>query len=287
MTMLTTTQVHLSFDEENLLRILQNFCEALQTKGFEIKNSVIENTFSKHLQFNDFTEFKDTLQKSIAECKVRKSNDTFVLWFSNYETGVFKAIIKLHTKTNTSISEELLAILNNAILEAYSTVKPKNDPNINISVAEYNTNRTTLIIHEETQIIKPDKSLSDVKTQLTDPIMLVTKNIKPTVDELLDAGVYQEGEIISAKWLLDAFKYNADTWLRIMNHAGYYPNEEEVNEIFDILDVEAKLSYENLYEDFEEMMYSFKPGKELLLQILTRTAKEAVEHLEKIIQEER
>ena len=280
-------QIHLSFDEENLLKILYNFCEALQTKSFEIKNSVIENTFSKHLQFNDFNEFKDALQKSVTECKVRKSNDTFVLWLSNYETGVFKAIIKLHTKTNTSISEELLATLNNAILEAYPTVKPKNDLNINISVAEYNINRTTLITHEEMQIIKPDESLSDVKTQLTDPTMLVTKNIKPTVDELLDAGVYQEGEIISAKWLLHAFKYSAHTWLRVMNHAGYYPNEEEINEIFDILDVEAKLSYENLYEGFEEIMCASKPGKELILRILTRTAKEAVEHLEKIIQEER
>lgn len=64
-------------------------------------------------------------------------------------------------------------------------------------------------------------------------------------------------------------------------------NEDEVNEIFDILNAEAKLDYENLYEGFEEMMCASKPGKELLLRILTRTMKEAAKQLEKIIQEER
>lgn len=54
MAILTTMQIDMSFDEENLLKILHNFCEALQTKDFEIKNSVIENTFSEYFRFNNF-----------------------------------------------------------------------------------------------------------------------------------------------------------------------------------------------------------------------------------------
>ena len=105
------------------------------------------------------------------------------------------------------------------------------------------------------------------------------------MDELLDYGIYQEGEIISAKWLSHAFEYDDNTWLHVINHAGYYPNEDEVNEIFDILDVEARLDYETLYEDFEEMMCDSKPGKELLLRILTRTLEDTTRRLKSITQE--
>lgn len=216
---------------------------------------------------------------------VRKSNDTFTFYNFDRETGAYTAIIKLHTKTDVSVSEELLSILNNAILEAYPSTKPKNDLKVDVSVAEYDTERNTLISHEEMQIFKPDESLSNIKTQLTDPVTLTTRNVEPTVSELLDEGVYQEGKIISAKWLSHMFERDDNTWLHIINCAGYYPNDEEVNEIFDILDVEAKLSYEILYEGFEEMMCDSKPGKKLLLQILTRTMKDAVQHFEKITQD--
>ena len=287
MAILTTINHHLSFDEENLLKILHNFCEALQTKDFEIKNSVIENTFSEYFRFNNFTEFKDALKKSVAECKVRKSNDTFALYRSDYELNAFKAIIKLHTKTDASVSKELLATLNNAILEACPSTKPEDNLYIDALSAEYDTERTTLILHEETLIIKPDEFPSNAKEKLADPTIMVTKNVEPTVSELLDEGIYQEGEIISAKWLSRIFENDDNTWLYVINNAGYYPNQEEVNEIFDIIDARARLSYETLYEGFEEMMCELEYGKELLLRILTRTAKEAVEHLEKIIQEER
>ena len=285
MAILTTMRIDMSFDEENLLKILHNFCEALQTKDFEIKNSVIENTFSKYFRFNNFNEFKDALRKSIADIMVRKSNDTFAFYNFDRETGTYTAIIKLHTKTDVSVSEELLSILNNAILAAYPSTKPENDLKINVFVAEYDTERNTLISHEEMQIFKPDESLSDIKAQLTDPAILTTRNIEPTVNELLDEGIYQEGEIISAKWLSRVAEQDNNTWLHIINHARYYPNDEETNKIFDILDTKAKLSYETLYKDFEEMMCNIETGKELLLQILTRTMKDTVQHLEKITQE--
>lgn len=119
MAILTTMRIDMSFDEENLLKILHNFCEALQTKDFEIKNSVIENTFSEYFRFNNFNEFKDALRKSIADIMVRKSNDRFTFYNSDRETGAYTAIIKLHTKTDASVSKELLSILNNAILDAH------------------------------------------------------------------------------------------------------------------------------------------------------------------------
>ena len=284
MAILTTMQINMSFDEENLLKILHNFCEALQTKDFEIKNSVIENTFSEYFRFNNFNEFKDALQKSIADIMVRKSNDTFA-FFRSSEDGIFKAIIKLHIKTDASVSDELLSALNNAILDAYPSTKPENDLRMTLSVAEYNTEQTTLITSEEMQIFKPNESLSDIKTQLTDPTILTTKNIEPSVSELLEKGIYQEGEIISAKWLSRMLEYDNNTWLHIINRAGYYPNEDEVNEIFDILDMKAKLDYETLYEDFEEMMCDSKPGKELLLRILTRTLEDTTRRLKSITQE--
>ena len=290
MAILTTMQIHLSFDEENLLKILREFCETLQTKDFEIKNSVINDAFSEYLRFNDFTEFKDALQKFIAKCKVRKSNDMFALLQSEQsccESKKSTAIVKLHTKTDKPVSDELLSALNNATLTTYPNTKPENDLTINVLVAEYDTKRNTLISHEEMQIFKPDESLSDIKAQLTDPTILTTRNIEPSVSELLDEGVYQEGEIVSAKWLSHIAENDDNTWLHIINRARYYPNEEEVNEIFDNLDTEAKLSCENLYEGFEEMVCSSKPGKELLLRILTRTMKDTVEHLEKITQEEK
>ena len=287
MAILTTMQIDMSFDEENLLKILHNFCEALQTKDFEIKNSVIENTFSEYFQFNNFNEFKDALRKSIANIMVRKSNDTFMFYNFDRETGAYTAIIKLHTKTDVSVSKELLSILNNAILEAYPSTKPKNDLSMDIKIAEYDTEQTTLTVHKEIKIIKPDKFPSDAKEKLSDPTIWVARDTDTNVDELLDYGVYQEGEIISANWLYKLFERGDIDYLNIINRTGYYPNEDEVNEIFDILDVEAKLDYENLYEGFEEMMCASKPSKELLLRILTRTIKEAAKHLEKIIQEER
>lgn len=218
---------------------------------------------------------------------VRKSNDTFTFYNFDRETGAYTAIIKLHTKTDVSVSKELLSILNNAILEAYPSTKPKNGLSADILVASYDTEQNILISHKEMQIFKSDESLSNIKAQLADPSILTTRNIEPSVSELLDEGVYQKGEIISAKWLSHAFEYDDNKWLHVINHAGYYPNEEETNKIFDILDTEAKLSYETLYEGFEEMLCSSKPGKELLLQILTRTMKDAIQHLEKITQEER
>lgn len=284
MAILTTMNLHLSFDEENLLKILHKFCKALQTKDFEIKNSVIEDTFSEYLRFNDFTEFKDALQKSIANIMMRKSNDTFA-FFRSSEDGIFKAIIKLHIKTDTSVSDELLSALNNAILDAYPSTKPENDLRMTLSVAEYNTEQTTLITNEEMQIFKPNESLSDIKTQLTNPTILTTKNIEPSVSELLEKGIYQEGEIVSAKWLSRMLEHDNNTCLHIINRAGYYPNEVEVNEIFDLLDTEAKLSYETLYEGFEEMMCCSKPGKELLLRILTRTLEDTTRRLKSITQE--
>ena len=284
MAILTTMNIHLSFDEENLLRILHNFCEALQTKDFEIKNSVIENTFSEYFRFNNFNEFKDALQKSIADIMVRKSNDTFA-FFQSSEDKIFKAIIKLHTKTDASVSNELLSILNNAILDAHPSTKPKNNLNIDVTIAGYDTERTTLTVHKEIEIINPDEFPSDAKEKLSDPTIWVARDTDTNVDELLDYGVYQEDEIISANWLYKLFERGDIDYLNIINRTGYYPNEDEVNEIFDILDVEAKLSYETLYKDFEEMMCSTKPGKELLLRILTRTMKDAIEHLEKITQE--
>lgn len=201
MAILTTMRIDMSFDEENLLKILHNFCKTLQTKDFEIKNSVIENTFSEYFRFNNFNEFKDALRKSIADIMVRKSNDTFAFYNFDRETGAYTAIIKLHTKTDVSVSKELLSILNNTILEAYPSMKPKNDLKVDVSVAEYNTEQTILIASEEIQIFKPNESLSDIKAQLTDPTILTTRNIKPSVSELLDNGIYQEGEIISANWL--------------------------------------------------------------------------------------
>ena len=285
MAILTTMQIDMSFDEENLLKILHNFCEALQTKDFEIKNSVIENTFSEHFRFNNFNEFKDALRKSIADIMVRKSNDTFTFYNFDRETEAYTAIIKLHTKTDASVSNELLSALNNAILDAHPSTKPKNDLKVDVSVAEYNTEQTILIASEEMQIFKPDESLSDIKAQLTDPTILTTRNIEPSVSELLDNGIYQKGEIISAKWLCKLFERDDIDYLNIINRTGYYPNEGEVNEIFDILDVEARLDYENLYEDFEEMMCDFKPGKELLLRILTRTLEDTTRRLKSITQE--
>lgn len=290
MAILTTMKFHLSFDKENLLKILREFCETLQIKDFTIENSVINDTFSKYFRFGDFTEFKDTLQESITRCKIRKSNDMFALLQSEQsccESKKSTAIVKLHTKTDKPVSDELLSALNNATLTTYPNTKPENDLTINVLVAEYDTERNTLISHEEMQIFKPDKSLSDIKAQLINPTILTTRNIEPSVSKLLDEGVYQEGEIVSAKWLSHAAEQNDNAWLHVINHTGYYPNEEEVNEIFDILDTEAKLSYETLYKDFEEMMCSSKPGKELLLRILTRTMKDAVKHLEKITQEEK
>lgn len=287
MAILTTMRIDMSFDEENLLKILHNFCEALQTKDFEIKNSVIENTFSEYFRFNNFNEFKDALRKSIADIMVRKSNNTFTFYNVDRETGAYTAIIKLHTKTDVSVSKELLSILNNAILEAYPSTKPKNDLKVDVSVAEYDTERTTLTTHKEEYVIKPNEFSSDTKEKLSNPTIWVAKDVDASVDELLDDGVYQEGEIISAKWLCKLFERGDIDYLNIINRTGYYPNEDEVNEIFDILDVEARLDYENLYEGFEEMMCDSKPGKELLLRILTRTMKDAVEHLEKITQEEK
>lgn len=285
MAILTTMQIDMSFDEENLLKILHNFCEALQTKDFEIKNSVIENTFSEYFRFNNFNEFKDALRKSISDIMVRKSNDTFTFYSFDRETGAYTAIIKLHTKTDVSVSKELLSILNNAILEAYPSTKPKNNLEVDVLVAEYDTEQNTLISHEEMQIFKPDESLSDIKAQLTDPTILTTRNIEPSVSELLDNRIYQEGEIISAKWLYKLFEQGDIDYLNIINRTGYYPNEDEVNEIFDILDVKARLDYENLYEDFEEMMCDSKPGKELLLRILTRTLEDTTRRLKSITQE--
>ena len=285
MAILTTMRIDMSFDEENLLKILHNFCEALQTKDFEIKNSVIENTFSEYFRFNNFNEFKDTLRKSIADIMVRKSNDTFTFYNFDRETGAYTAIIKLHTKTDVSVSKELLSILNNAILEAYPSTKPNLDLSIDAMTAEYNTEENTLISHEEMQIFKPDESMSDIKAQLTDPAILTTRNIEPTVSELLDEGVYQKSEIISAKWLCKLFEQGDIDYLNIINRTGYYPNEDEVNEIFNILDTKAKLSYETLYEGFEEMMCDSKPSKELLLRILTRTLEDATRRLKSITQE--
>ena len=183
MAILTTMQIDMSFDEENLLKILHNFCEALQTKDFEIKNSVIENTFSKYFRFNNFNEFKDALRKSISDIMVRKSNDTFTFYSFDRETGAYTVIIKLHTKTDVSVSKELLSILNNAIREAYPSTKPKNNLEVDVLVAEYDTEQNTLISHEEMQIFKPDESLSDIKAQLTDPTIQTTRNIEPSVSE--------------------------------------------------------------------------------------------------------
>ena len=285
MAILTTMQIDMSFDEENLLKILHNFCEALQTKDFEIKNSVIENTFSEYFRFNNFNEFKDALRKSIADIMVRKSNNTFTFYNFDHETGTYTTIIKLHTKTDVSVSKELLSILNNAILEAYPSTKPKNDLKVDVSVAEYDTERTTLTVYKEVQIIKPNKFSSDKKEKLSNPTIWVAKDVDASVDELLDDGVYQKGEIISAKWLCKLFERGDIDYLNIINRTGYYPNEDEVNEIFDILDVEARLDYENLYEGFEEMMCDSKPGKELLLRILTRTLEDTTRRLKSITQE--
>lgn len=285
MAILTTMRIDMSFDEENLLKILHNFCEALQTKDFEIKNSVIENTFSEYFRFNNFNEFKDALRKSIADIMVRKSNDTFTFYNSDRETGAYTAIIKLHTKTDASVSKELLSILNNAILDAHPSTKPKNNLNIDVTIAGYDTERTTLTVHKEIEIIKPDKFPSDAKEKLSDPTIWVAKDTDTNVDELLDYGVYQESEIISANWLYKLFERGDIDYLNIINRTGYYPNEDEVNEIFDILDTEAKLSYETLYESFEEMMCASKPGKELLLRILTRTLEDTTRRLKSITQE--
>ena len=287
MAILTTMQIDMSFDKENLLKILHNFCEALQTKDFEIKNSVIENTFSKYFRFNNFNEFKDALRKSIADIMVRKSNDTFTFYNFNRETGAYTAIIKLHTKTDVSVSKELLSILNNAILEAYPSTKPKNDLEVDISVSGYDTERTTLTVYKEVQIIKPNEFSSDTKEKLSNPTIWVSKDADTSVDELLDDGVYQKGEIISAKWLCELFERGDIDYLNIINRTGYYPNENEVNEIFDILDAEARLDYENLYEGFEEMMCDSKPDKELLLRILTRTLEDTTRRLKSITQEEK
>lgn len=285
MAILTTVQIDMSFDEENLLKILHNFCEALQTKDFEIENSVIENTFSEYFRSNNFNEFKDALRKSIADIMVRKSNDTFTFYNFDRETGAYTAIIKLHTKTNVSVSKELLSILNNAILKAYPSTKPKNDLEMDVSVAEYDTERTTLTVYKEAQIIKPNEFSSDTKEKLSNPTIWVAKDADTCVDELLDYGVYQKGEIISAKWLCKLFEQGNIDYLNIINRTGYYPNEDEVNEIFNIIDVEARLDYETLYEDFEEMMCDSKPGKELLLRILTRTLEDTTRRLKSITQE--
>ena len=217
---------------------------------------------------------------------VRKSNDTFA-FFQSSEDGIFKAIIKLHTKTDASVSNELLSTLNNAILNTHPSTKPKNNLNIDVTVAGYDTEQTTLTVHKEVEIINPDEFPSNAKEKLSNPTIWVAKDVDTSVDELLDDGIYQEGEIISAKWLSRMIEHDSNTWLHVINHAGYYPNEDEVNEIFGILSVEARLDYENLYEGFEEMMCASKPSKELLLRILTRTMKEAAKQLEKIIQEER
>lgn len=285
MAILTTMRIDMSFDEENLLKILHNFCEALQTKDFEIKNSVIENTFSEYFRFNNFNEFKDALRKSIADIMVRKSNDTFTFYNFDRETGAYTAIIKLHTKTDVSVSKELLSILNNAILDAHPSTKPKNNLNIDVTIAGYDTEQTTLTVHKEIEIIKPDKFPSDAKEKLSDPTIWVAKDIDASVDELLDYGIYQEGEIISANWLYKLFEQSDIDYLNIINRTGYYPNEDEVNEIFDILDVKARLDYETLYEGFEEMMCDSKPGKELLLRILTRTLEDTTRRLKSITQE--
>lgn len=285
MAILTTMRIDMSFDEENLLKILRNFCEALQTKDFEIKNSVIENTFSEYFRFNNFNEFKDALRKSIADIMVRKSNNAFAFYNFDRETGTYTAIIKLHTKTDISVSDELLSALNNATLAAYPSTKPENDLTIDVLVAEYDTERNTLISKEEMQIFKPNESLSDIKAQLADPAILTTRNIEPSVSELLDEGVYQKDEIISAKWLCKLFEQGDIDYLNIINRTGYYPNEDEVNKIFDILDMKARLDYENLYEGFEEMMCDFKPGKELLLRILTCTLEDTTRRPKSITQE--
>ena len=285
MAILTTMRIDMSFDEENLLKILHNFCEALQTKDFEIKNSVIENTFSKYFRFNNFNEFKDALRKSIADIMVRKSNDAFTFYNFDRETGAYTAIIKLHTKTDVSVSKELLSILNNAILEAYPSTKPKNNLEVDISVSGYDTERTTLTVYKEIQIIKPNEFSSDTKEKLSNPTIWVSKDADTSVDELLDDGIYQKGEIISANWLYKLFERGDIDYLNIINRTGYYPNEDEVNEIFDILDVEARLDYETLYESFEEMMCNSKPGKELLLRILTRTLEDTTRRLKSITQE--
>lgn len=178
------------------------------------------------------------------------------------------------------------AYKNETILKAYPSTKPKNNLEVDISVSGYDTERTTLTVYKETQIIKPNEFSSDTKEKLSNPTIWVSKDADTSVDKLLDDGVYQEGEIISAKWLYKLFERGDIDYLNIINRIGYYPNEDEVNEIFDILNVEARLDYETLYEGFEEMMCNSKPGKELLLRILTRTTKEAVKHLERIIQEE-
>lgn len=285
MAILTTMQIDMSFDEENLLKILHNFCEALQTKDFEIKNSVIENTFSEYFRFNNFNEFKDTLRKSIADIMVRKSNDTFTFYNFDRETGAYTAIIKLHTKTDVSVSKELLSILNNAILEAYPSTKPKNDLSMDIKMAEYDTEQATLTTHKEEYVIKSNEFPSHAKEKLSNPIIWVAKDVDASVEELLDDGVYQKGEIISAKWLCELFERGDIDYLNIINRTGYYPNEDEVNEIFDILDVEAKLDYETLYKGFEEIMCDSKHGKELLLRILTRTLEDTTRQLKSITQE--
>ena len=285
MAILTTMRIDMSFDEENLLKILHNFCEALQTKDFEIKNSVIENTFSEYFRFNNFNEFKDALRKSMADIMVRKSNDTFTFYNFDRETGAYTAIIKLHTKTDVSVSKELLSILNNAILDAHPSTKPKNNLNIDVTIAGYDTEQTTLTVHKEIEIIKPDKFPSDAKEKLSDPTIWVARDTDTNVDELLDYGIHQEGEIISANWLYKLFERGDIDYLNIINRTGYYPNEDEVNEIFDILDVEARLDYENLYEGFEEMMCDSKPGKELLLRTLTRTLEDTTRRLKSITQE--
>lgn len=285
MAILTTMRIDMSFDEENLLKILHNFCEALQTKDFEIKNSVIENTFSEYFRFNNFNEFKDTLRKSIADIMVRKSNDTFTFYNFDRETGAYTAIIKLHTKTDVSVSKELLSILNNAILETYPSTKPKNNLEVDVSVSGYDTEQTTLTVYKEVQIIKPNEFSSDTKEKLSNPTIWVSKDADTSVDELLDNGVYQKGEIISTKWLCELFERGDIDHLNIINRTGYYPNEDEVNEIFDILNTEAKLDYENVYEGFEEMMCASKPGKELLLRILTCTLEDTTRRLKSITQE--
>lgn len=199
MAILTTMQIDMSFDEENLLKILHNFCEALQTKDFEIKNSVIENTFSEYFRFNNFNEFKDALRKSIADIMVRKSNDTFTFYNFDRETGAYTAIIKLHTKTDASVSKELLATLNNAILEACPSTKPKNGLSMDIKMTEYDTERATLTTHKEEYVIKSNEFPSHAKEKLSNPIIWVAKNVDASVEELLDDDIYQKGEIISAK----------------------------------------------------------------------------------------
>lgn len=154
-------------------------------------------------------------------------------------------------------------------------------------MAEYDTEQAILTTHKEEYVIESNESPSHAKEKLSNPIIWVAKDVDASVDELLDNGVYQEGEIISAKWLSRMIEHDSLTWLHVINHAGYYPNQEEVDKIVDTLNAKARLDYENLYEGFEEMMCASKLGKELLLRILTRTIKEAAKHLEKIIQEER